>query len=461
MPDNLKNALEKEFSSSFNRNQSNELQRLICEICVREELNPELIIKRLTLRPEIKKAAGKTKFFVLKKALLKLRFPLTSKNVTVCAKDVYLPVLKKAQAKLRRPGKEFVPQKIFIEKGTEKSYLALRFKKKFPQVEIQELNYCAEYLKNNKFTLSQLKTPLVFIVKEHWDFIKPCPCTKNHLGCNYWIFNLGFGCPFDCSYCFLQAYSNFPGITLPSNLDDFFNKFDDFYKRINKPIRIGTGEFCDSLALDEITGYSKQLIDFFRDKNLFFELKTKSNKIHNLLDCSASSNIIISWSLNPQRIITEEEIACVSLEERINSAKEIQKKGFSLAFHFDPIIYSSQWEIEYKNVIDRLYQNLKPPFKWISLGTLRANRQLKPIVEQRFPESKIFYGELFLGEDKKLRYPEFLRIDIYKKMLAWLKSYDTKTPIYLCMENKTVWQESGLKGFSRSKEIEEYLLKTS
>jgi spore photoproduct lyase len=239
-------------------------------------------------------------------------------------------------------------------------------------------------------------------------------------------------------------------------LDDFFEEFDKLYKKIKKPIRIGTGEFCDSLALDEITEYSKKLIPYFKDKNVFFELKTKSDKIKNLLQINASPNVVISWSLNPQSIIEKEELAASSLEERLLAAKMVKEKGYLLGFHFDPIIHSDNWQDLYKKLIDKLYAAVSPPFAWISLGTLRSHRSLKTINEIRFPKSDIFYGELFLSEDKKLRYPKFLREEIYKNILEWIKAYDEHTPVYLCMEGKDNW---GILGKNSGIEIENYLLR--
>jgi len=229
-------------------------------------------------------------------------------------------------------------------------------------------------------------------------------------------------------------------MVLPANLDDFFEEFDAFYKTINRPIRIGTGEFCDSLALDHITGYSRQLIDFFRNKQVRFELKTKSNNIANLLQTEPADTIIISWSLNPQPTIDEEEQGAASLQQRLDAASQLQKKGFSLAFHFDPVIYAPDWQKHYKSVIDELYRQVQPPFRWISIGTLRGTRNLKSAAERRFPESTLFYGELFLGADKKLRYPTFMRKEIYSQMQQLIRGHDTKTPVYLCMEDADCWQ---------------------
>ncbi|MFH1092757.1 MAG: hypothetical protein V1739_01220, partial [Candidatus Omnitrophota bacterium] len=268
--------MEQKFDFVLNNNQLKDIARLFHEIIQRDNILSDNILKLLEQNEQIKKTKGKDKFQIIKKCLIALRFPLTCSCEKIDARDVFLSEIKPPIRQAVFSKNAFMPERIFIEKSAKNSYLAKRFKTQFPNTPIEELNHLWEYAQKNKFRLEDLKKPLVFIVKENWDFIKMCPCTKDHLGCNYWIFNLGFGCPYDCSYCFLQQYSNFPGIVLPANLDDFFEKFDAFYKKINRPIRIGTGEFCDSLALDHITGYSKQLVDFFRDKPVFFELKTKS-----------------------------------------------------------------------------------------------------------------------------------------------------------------------------------------
>ena len=457
MDNNLKLKIEQTFGFRLNENQFKDIQRLMYEIRQRDSTNYERIIKTVKSDKTIEKVGGRNKFFIIKQNLITMRFPLTSAREKIDTNKIFLAGLKEPLEENYHPLDIFTPEKIFVEKTAGHSYLLKRFKKKFPDVKVEELNHIGEYLKKHRFLIRDLKKPLVFIVKERWDFIKPCPCTKYHLRCNYWIFNLGMGCPFDCSYCFLQQYSNFPGIILPSNLDDFFDKFSNFYKKINRPIRIGTGEFCDSLALDDITDYSSQLIDFFKDKPIYFELKTKSDKITNVLKTKSSPNIIISWSLAPQITIDNEEIGVSSLGKRLKAAKRIQEKGFSLAFHFDPIIYSAEWMRLYEEVINQLYAYLNPPFKWISLGTLRGSRKLKNVIEQRFPETKIFYGELLISKDKKLRYPKFLRKEIYSKIVHWIRKRDKQTPLYLCMEDKETWRVMDKK-ISSSTQIESYLI---
>ncbi|MFH1519046.1 MAG: spore photoproduct lyase family protein [Candidatus Omnitrophota bacterium] len=440
LPNRLKKLIGDTFSLGLSQNQLRDLTRLIFEIVRRKKISPQEIIADLKKNVPSPKYPGKNKFRALKNILINYRFPETAKYGRIDSKKIFLSQLRKPLANNWQVAEQFKPLKIIVERAAKQSRLLANFQRKFPDAEVEEIDYYSRYLTGNKFRVSQLKKPLVFIIKERGDFIKRCPCTKGHLNCGYWIFNLGFGCPFDCSYCFLQQYSNFPGIILPANIEDFLVSFDKFYRNLKKPTRIGTGEFSDSLALDDITEYSQLLIPYFAQKNLLFELKTKSNKITNLLKLKISSpRIIISWSLSPQAIIAGEEKGTASLDLRLEAAKKIQQAGFRVGFHFDPIIHLEGWEKLYEELINKLYAYLLGPFAWISLGTLRCRRQLKTIAELRFPQSNIFYGELFLGKDKKLRYPGFIRDEIYRKIIKGIRNFDQKTPIYLCMEDKPTW----------------------
>ncbi len=452
--------IENYINIRLNRNQYRETARLVYEIIKYAYAKKQDIFSSLHAEFSGKTIYGRNKFLHLKKILVKLRFPSTSHAREILPQELYLPQNAEYNPSTYHPKGKFSPEKIFVEESVKNSGLEKNFARLFPEVKIEHIPRISFLRKNLGFSLQEFKKPYVFIVKENWDFIKPCPCTKGHLGCGYWILNLGFGCPFDCSYCYLQQYQNFPGIILPANLDDFFLKTETFLKKIGKPVRIGTGEFCDSLALDHITGYSRKLVPFFSQKNVFFELKTKSTNIKNLLEMNPARNIIISWSLNPQSIAEKEEINTPSLKEKLKAARTVQEKGYSLAFHFDPIIPVENWQALYQETIELLYSYTKAPFAWISLGTLRCNRELKVIVEKRYHNSSIFSGELLLGRDKKLRYPEFIKTSIYKEMFGWIRERDSKTPVYLCMEDKDTWQKSIMPA-QNTREIENYLIKNN
>lgn len=273
--------------------------------------------------------------------------------------------------------------------------------------------------------------------------LKPCPGTSSHICCGYHVVNTITNCPMDCSYCVLQGYLNNPFLTFYSNWEDLFQEIEAFLSSHPQSfLRLGTGELSDSLALDTVFPISPVLIAFFAQRNhAFLELKTKSAEVDHLLHLDHRKRTIISWSLNPAQIIEGEETGTASLGNRIAAAQKCQGKGFPLGFHFDPIIFHDGWEKGYQETITSLFKKIDSKgVVWISLGGFRYPPQLKAIAQDRFPNTKIFLGELFPGRDGKFRYLKEIRVEMYQKMIGWLRDVDPSLFIYLCMESKEVWE---------------------
>jgi spore photoproduct lyase len=333
--------------------------------------------------------------------------------------------------------KQFVPHKILIEKNIRAHPLTRSILKQFPAVPAASIDDCAALpAGTNSSTL--------ILAKHKGAFIVPCPGTPGYMCCNYHIIDSGFGCTFNCTYCFLHHYRNTPGIILYVNLRDALHTITRL-ARANKTFfkRIGTGEFTDSLLLDHISGHSTMLVEYCAHTNYILELKTKSANIENLKGLRHNNHTVLAWSLNPAHITREEEPAAASLRERLQAAHLMQQEGYPLAFHIDPIIYSRSWEQEYHGLIQQLRSAVKPAaVMWISLGTLRFNPGMKPLIQRYFPRSRIIYEEMIKGLDGKLRYVQPIRIEIYATMSRWIKKAFPETPLYLCMESLTVWEQA-------------------
>ncbi|MCX5687895.1 MAG: hypothetical protein NTV71_04595 [Candidatus Omnitrophica bacterium] len=416
----------------FGVNKIQEISRFVYEISKREKILPEKILNNIS----------SNNFEAVKKELLKKRFPYVfAHNEEI---KPYLPKLKlDSTLSFDINNSEFNPKKILIEKLAINSCLAKRFRTFFSKAKFTEIVSLKSFIKDNRnsgIANYNKRRDMVFITNEKYDFFKKCPCTKGAVGCGYNIFNLGFGCIFDCTYCYLQEYNNAPGIIFPANIDTFFEEFKNYKK---PKMRIGTGEFSDSLMLDNVTEYSLSIIEFFnKHKDVLFEFKTKSSNVGAILKARHSGNIIVSWSLNPQKIIDKNEFFTATLGERLGSAKKCSQAGYKIGFHFDPVIYFKGWEREYERTIDSLFSRIKPrDISWISIGTFRFKPELKPIIENRFPDNEILDEELLPGFDNKLRYPYGLRYNMYKFLLSVFEKYSRKIPIYLCMEETSMWQD--------------------
>jgi len=357
----------------------------------------------------------------------------------------------------------YFPQKVYIEEESLNYPLTRRILKNLKQVPreiIRNPQKVLQKLQNSRDAICEGKKYL-FISKQKGNFVKPCPCTPRYIGCNYFIINLVLNCSLNCSYCILQDYLSHPLITVHVNLEDLWRELDIFLsRRKGKYLRIGTGELGDSLVLDHIIGNSEDLISYFRGKEkAFLELKTKTVEINNVLNLEPAENVVISWSLNSFKIAEEEEKGAPSVEERVKAAKQVSEKGFKLGFHFDPIIRYSGWEEDYAEVVKILLKTVDPlKISWISLGSLRFPPSLKPLIKERFPHTRIIYDEFIKGKDGKLRYFKPLRLELYQKIISFIKGCGgEKIPLYFCMESEEIWRKA-MNWVPRGKEeVENFL----
>jgi spore photoproduct lyase len=288
----------------------------------------------------------------------------------------------------------------------------------------------------------------LILARNKGSFMKPCPGAGAEICCNYWVINYALNCHFECTYCILQSFLNNPALTVYTNLEDLEREVKE--KAAAAPadfFRIGTGETSDSLALDDITRHSPRLVRLFRAlPNAVLELKTKSDRIANLRELDHGGHTVISWSLNPERMIRSEEFKTASLEERLRAACQCRAWGYKVGFHFDPLIWYEGWEDDYRQLVRELFQHVDPGgVCWISLGCLRFTHDLKEIVRSRFPHSRIPHGEFVPGNHHKLRYFRPVRDEMYGKMRAWIREEAPEAFVYLCMESRMAWE----RGFAR------------
>lgn len=281
----------------------------------------------------------------------------------------------------------------------------------------------------------------LLVTRNRGAFIRPCPGTRTYTCCNYQILHVGTYCTMDCAYCVLQGYFHPPVLQLFVNREDLSRELQQaFEERAFR--RIGTGEFTDSLMWEAWTDMNGELITQFGSQDhMVLELKTKTVLVDALEALPHNRKTIVSWSLNTPSVIQTNEKGTASLEARLHAAEKCQSWGYPLAFHFDPLILYGGCETEYSAVVDRLFSQIEPDnVAWISLGSFRFPQDLKPIIQDRFPQSKIPYGEFVVGTDGKQRYFKPLRVQLYQHLVDRIRSHAPDAVVYFCMEDAVVWK---------------------
>ena len=334
--------------------------------------------------------------------------------------------------------------KIYIERSVEEEPMTKRICECYNNLPTEILDSSHQFVKDI-CSIGESKTILI-VAEQKGQWLERCPGTKEHLCCNYLVVNNAVNCPYDCTYCYLQTYLNKNALTIYANIDGLIGKLREFFASNKAHFRIGTGEFSDSLALDNATGVAGRLIPLFAEQeNHLLELKTKSAEVDHLLGIKHKEKTVIAWSVNPEKVIKNEEFGAVSLDQRLAAAQKCVQAGYKVAFHFDPVIFYRGWDKDYKEVVDLIFSSIEPrDIAWISLGALRYLPEMKDVIEKRFPHSRITLGELDVAEDGKLRYFKPIRVEIFRKMHHFIRQHSDDVYVYLCMESRDVWQASGL-----------------
>jgi len=333
---------------------------------------------------------------------------------------------------------------LFIERGEEETPMARNVIAALPHLQprIVEDPLAAEPPPGaNRFSSGKRR---LVLARHRGRFLEHCPAgTSGLVCCNYLVISLGSNCPMDCRYCFLQSYlRDNPALKVYTNPEDALAEIGRVLREHpEREFRVGTGELVDSLALDPLTKATRELVPFFAERrNGILELKTKTAAIDNLLNLDGNGRVVVSWSLAPAAVVDSEEPGTASLDQRIQAAARVQRAGYKVGFHLDPLIEYPDWEAGYADLLARLAAAIDPAaVAWVSLGSLRLTPQLKAAMRERGP-TRLLTGELVLSADGKLRVWHGLRVKMYRSLAAHLRRWSDAFPLYLCMENAAVWR---------------------
>ncbi|MBW2623839.1 MAG: DNA photolyase [Deltaproteobacteria bacterium] len=327
---------------------------------------------------------------------------------------------------------------LLIEKDSLDSEWAETLRPQFQRVQVLDRVRPADY--------SQYDSSVLILTRHHGRFLKPCPGTRGYNCCGLQIIHFGLGCPLNCTYCILQSYLDTRALVLFSNVEEGLSQLKhalDAVEKHKRTIRYSTGEFTDSLLLEDLTGLGARLVSIFsKYRHASLELKTKTDNVQSLIGLEHNGRSIISFSVNAPAVAASEESEAVSLKRRLAAAETMVGEGYRVGFHFDPLIRHPEWRKGYARTVSDIF-SVVPAEKiaWISLGGFRFPPKLKLIVARNHADSRIIYDEFVLAPDGKMRYYRPLRVEMYRHMVAEIRGHSPEACIYLCMENPRVWRE--------------------
>ena len=274
--------------------------------------------------------------------------------------------------------------------------------------------------------------------------------TEGDIVCpHFWEFKPLVGCPFSCSYCYLNGTlfgkkmprwkAEKPGV-VSRELDSFLDWADSYGLKL----LLNTGEVADSLAVPEYTvKLIEESLPVLRKHEMHKILLLTKGGVHHikpLLDApeDVKDFFVVSFSVNTPWIAERFERGAARPEDRIEAAKILQERGFTVRIRIDPMIPYNGWRADYPLLVHYLVVEKEVVPERITIGSLRGLR--KTI---KFAKDKSW--TIYLDRKEKTRWglkiERRLRLEMYEIIIAKLREFNYEGPIALCKETQDVWEE--------------------
>jgi spore photoproduct lyase len=271
----------------------------------------------------------------------------------------------------------------------------------------------------------------------------PTPKQPEDVVCPHFLeLKWGYGCPFDCSWCFLKGTFRM----LETKTKPIAKSYEKVVEHVNYYFQndgvstelLNAGELADSLMTEHTENpFSRLIIPLFeKHKKHKLLLLTKSTNIKNLLDIKEHEQTIVGFSLNAPSVSKRWEKAPAPLK-RIAAGKKLAEHGYPVRVRIDPMVPIANWRKDYGFLIDKLFESFVP--ERITIGSLRG---LASTIRNCKDTSWVKYLNESSNWGKKISLEK--RLELYTFVKDYLKENFGYKKFALCKETVETWSGLGL-----------------
>ena len=283
---------------------------------------------------------------------------------------------------------------IYVEKKILNNKNTLEILSKFKDVKIIEIeNYKEVFSSNNQdFHLQKLGQKLILASNKANMIYEGAVVCESFENDNFYYTSSIINCVYDCEYCYLQGVYSSGNIVIFVDIEKVFEEVEELYNKL-KSLYLCISYDTDLLAIENICGFSEKWYYFIEDKkDLKIELRTKSGNIDKFLNLKPLDNFIIAFTLSPENLALKNEKYTASFKNRVKAIKELQEKGWKVRICIDPLIYSDNFEKNYSQMIEYLFNEIdKEKVIDVSIGVFRISKEYLKKMRNQNQNSEILY----------------------------------------------------------------------
>ena len=261
---------------------------------------------------------------------------------------------------------------------------------KFKKSRIISINKYGEiFNKRNQNFRIQKANPCLILAHKKDNFVLPAPEGFGIGSSKNFYFSHMYNCIYDCRYCFLQGMYSSANYVIFVNFEDFDISIKKIIENnLDSKVTFFSGYDCDSLALENVTGFAKHNLSIFRKyPQIEIEFRTKSIQKEPFLSAKPMRNVILAYSLMPELMSNSLDNKAPSISKRIRVISELASKGWKIGLRFDPLIHGENWkelyqELAFENTyryIDAQSSMKAACLEWIKIQNPKNAEELKVV----------------------------------------------------------------------------------
>ena len=287
---------------------------------------------------------------------------------------------------------------IYIESKAQGFNLTKKCIRNFPKAKIIEISDYKSIFNRPRqdFQTQKQSMKLILAIKKPPYIYKGTDILQDGGYKNFYYNTPMLNCLYNCSYCFLQ------GMYSSANIVVFVNEIDmqdavknEIVKRVHKeqPLMLSISYNTDLMAFENILPITKNWIQFAKlNLDLNLEIRTKSGLYHSIKYIESSDQIVLAWTLSPDKVVRKYELNTPPLSKRISAIKLALKDGWKVRLCFDPILYYNNWENDYLELFNKVKSSLNlDQVLDITVGTFRMSNDYFNRIRKSKPNSGLFY----------------------------------------------------------------------
>ena len=334
---------------------------------------------------------------------------------------------------------------IYAEKESLDYPIARHILEKYPDCPVILIEqYKHVFHRHNQNFRWQKSHPALILAVKKPPFLYDGPPVCQSFGCKHFYYSSPLmNCPFDCSYCFLQAM--FPSAYTVAfvNLSDFAREIADTAKRhAPDKVYIAASYDTDLAAFQSVYPYQEALVSELVDydasvaKNLVLEFRTKSadssffrHHPRSVTSAEILSALVFAFTLSPDACIERYERGTPRLDSRMAAIRIAQASGYSIRLCFDPVFPEKDLLPLYPTFFDRVFGGLNgEQILDVSHGFFRMSDEYFRRIKRANPGSRLFSQAFPRGD--VVSYDADLCAEIRAEHVALLSQYIDKERIF-------------------------------